>query len=119
MKLRGSGQVGVGFLGDGAGGSVGNGEAWGGPLGATQGLKTKYPNRMLDTPISESAFSGAAVSAAAAGLRPITELMFVRRRPAHGLAAFADPLPAVHARARLARRADRGRGPLAEQRARR
>ena len=61
----------------GAGGSAGNDEAWGGALGATQGLKTKYPNRVLDTPISESAFSGAAVGAAAAGMRPIAELMFV------------------------------------------
>ena len=61
----------------GAGGSAGNDEAWGGPLGATQGLKTKYPHRVLDTPISESAFIGAAVGAAASGLRPIAELMFV------------------------------------------
>ena len=61
----------------GAGGSAGNDEAWGGPLGTTQGLKTKYPNRVLDTPISESAFIGAAVGAAAAGMRPIAELMFV------------------------------------------
>ena len=61
----------------GAGGSAGNDEAWGGALGATQGLKTKYPNRVLDTPISESAFIGAAVGAAAAGMRPIAELMFV------------------------------------------
>ena len=61
----------------GAGGSAGNDEAWGGALGATQGLKTKYPHRVLDTPISESAFIGAAVGAAASGLRPIAELMFV------------------------------------------
>ena len=32
---------------------------------------------MLDTPISESAFIGAAVGAATAGLRPVAELMFV------------------------------------------
>ena len=32
---------------------------------------------MLDTPISESAFIGAAVGAAATGLRPVAELMFV------------------------------------------
>lgn len=61
----------------GAGGSAGNDEAWGGALGATQGLKTKYPHRVFDTPISESAFIGAAVGAAASGLRPIAELMFV------------------------------------------
>ena len=61
----------------GAGGSAGNDEAWGGVLGATQGLKTKFPSRVLDTPISESAFIGAADGAAASGLRPIAELMFV------------------------------------------
>ena len=32
---------------------------------------------MLDTPISESAFIGAAIGAATAGLRPVVELMFV------------------------------------------
>ena len=32
---------------------------------------------MLDTPITESAFIGAAVGAAATGLRPVAELMFV------------------------------------------
>jgi pyruvate dehydrogenase E1 component beta subunit len=31
----------------------------------------------MDTPISETAFIGAATGAAAAGLRPIVELMFV------------------------------------------
>ena len=33
--------------------------------------------RVLDTPISESGFMGAAVGAAATGLRPIAEMMFV------------------------------------------
>ena len=32
---------------------------------------------MLDTPITESAFVGAAAGAAATGLRPVVELMFV------------------------------------------
>ena len=32
---------------------------------------------MLDTPISESAFIGAAVGAATGGLRPVAELMFI------------------------------------------
>ena len=32
---------------------------------------------MIDTPISESAFVGAAAGAAASGLRPVAELMFV------------------------------------------
>src|SRR3990172_4764647 len=63
---------------DVAGGEGGGGEAdaWGGVLGVTKGLKGKYPDRVLDTPISESAFIGAAGGAAATGLRPVAELMF-------------------------------------------
>jgi acetoin:2,6-dichlorophenolindophenol oxidoreductase subunit beta len=52
-------------------------DAWGGVLGVTKGLYPKYPDRVLDTPISESAFIGAAVGAACSGLRPVAELMFV------------------------------------------
>ena len=51
-------------------------DAWGGPLGVTKGLYSKYPGRVMDTPITESAFIGAAVGAATGGLRPIVELMF-------------------------------------------
>ncbi len=55
-----------------------NKEAWGGPLGICLGICSEFGrNRVLDTPISESAFVGAAVGAAATGLRPIAELMFV------------------------------------------
>jgi len=55
-----------------------NKEAWGGVLGVTKGLASEFGrNRVLDTPISESAFIGAAVGAASTGLRPIAELMFV------------------------------------------
>ena len=46
-------------------------------LGVTKGLYGKFPGRVLDTPITESAFIGAAVGAATAGLRPVAELMFV------------------------------------------
>ena len=54
------------------------GSDWGGALGATVGLSKEFGRkRVLDTPISESAFIGAAVGAAATGLRPIVELMFV------------------------------------------
>ena len=60
--------------GQGAGGEL---DAWGGVLGVTKGLYHKYPGRVLDTPISESAFIGAAVGAACSGLRPVAELMFV------------------------------------------
>jgi pyruvate dehydrogenase E1 component beta subunit len=52
-------------------------DAWGGVLGVTKGLWPEFPDRVLDTPISESAFIGAAGGAAAAGLRPVVELMFV------------------------------------------
>jgi pyruvate dehydrogenase E1 component beta subunit len=59
-------------------GSPGEQDAWGGPLGVTKGLHSKFgPGRVLDTPISESGFIGAAVGAATAGLRPVAELMFV------------------------------------------
>jgi pyruvate dehydrogenase E1 component beta subunit len=53
-------------------------DAWGGVFAATKGLIGEFgPSRVLDTPISESAFIGAAVGAAATGLRPVAELMFV------------------------------------------
>ena len=59
-------------------GAPGEQDAWGGPLGGTKGLMPKFGrDRVLDTPISESAFVGAAVGAAATGLRPVAELMFV------------------------------------------
>jgi pyruvate dehydrogenase E1 component beta subunit len=59
-------------------GAPGEDDAWGGPLGVTKGLGVKFGrDRVLDTPISESAFIGAAVGAATAGLRPVAELMFV------------------------------------------
>jgi acetoin:2,6-dichlorophenolindophenol oxidoreductase subunit beta len=64
---------------DVAGGSGTEGEmdAWGGPLGITKGLWSKFGDRVMDTPISESAFVGAAIGAAVSGLRPVAELMFV------------------------------------------
>jgi len=53
-------------------------DAWGGVLGVTRGLVQQFGRqRVLDTPISESGFIGAAVGAAATGLRPVAELMFV------------------------------------------
>ena len=61
----------------GGAGSPGAQDAWGGVLGVTKGLYGKFPGRVLDTPISESAFIGAAIGAATAGMRPVAELMFV------------------------------------------
>lgn len=48
----------------------------GGPYGACKGLPQKYPERVFNTPISESGFCGAAGGAAMSGLRPILEIMF-------------------------------------------
>ena len=62
-----------------AGGTGGDGEedAWGGVMGVTKGLLGKYgARRVIDTPISEMSYIGAAVGAAATGMRPVAELMF-------------------------------------------
>ncbi|MBV8653364.1 MAG: alpha-ketoacid dehydrogenase subunit beta [Alphaproteobacteria bacterium] len=58
-------------------GSHGEADAWGGVLGVTKGLYAKHGNRLLDTPLSESAYIGAAIGAATCGLRPVAELMFI------------------------------------------
>jgi pyruvate dehydrogenase E1 component beta subunit len=61
----------------GAGGSSGEREAAGGIFGVTKGLLPKFgEERVIDTPISESAIVGAAAGAALAGLRPVAEIMF-------------------------------------------
>lgn len=58
-------------------GTDGEEEAWGGVLGVTKGLYKKHGKRVMDTPITESAYIGAAVGAATCGMRPIAELMFI------------------------------------------
>ncbi|CVK21506.1 MULTISPECIES: alpha-ketoacid dehydrogenase subunit beta [Sporomusa] len=50
---------------------------FGGCFGVTGKLFEEFPGRVIDTPISETAIVGAAVGAAAAGLRPIAEIMFI------------------------------------------
>lgn len=51
---------------------------FGGCFGQTQGLFDEFgPKRVVDTPISETAIIGLATGAAAVGLRPIVEIMFV------------------------------------------
>lgn len=51
---------------------------YGGAYGVTKGLIEEFgPERLVDTPISESAIVGAAVGAAMAGMRPVAELMYV------------------------------------------
>jgi pyruvate/2-oxoglutarate/acetoin dehydrogenase E1 component len=57
--------------GTGCDGTLGN--AW----GPTKGLHEKYPAQVFDAPITEAAFVGAAVGAAATGLRPVTDLLFI------------------------------------------
>lgn len=48
--------------------------------GTTAGLKSSYPDRVLDVPVSEDAFTGMAVGAAIHGMRPIVH---------HGRVEFA------------------------------
>lgn len=65
---------------DVAGGQGASGKAGevGGVFGLTAGLYDKFgAERVIDTPISESAIIGAASGAATTGLRPVAELMFV------------------------------------------
>lgn len=52
-------------------------DAFGGVFGLSKGLVTEFGReRVIDTPIAEHGYFGAAVGAAATGLRPIAELMF-------------------------------------------
>ena len=65
---------------DVTGGKGGDGveDAWGGAFGVSKGLLGAFgPGRVIDTPITESAFVGAAAGAALTGLRPVVEIMFV------------------------------------------
>ncbi len=50
--------------------------AFGGAFKATKGLAEEFPNRVLDSPISEDAMIGLAVGAAIEGMRPIIEMQF-------------------------------------------
>lgn len=48
-----------------------------GTFGATSGLVSKFgPERIMDTPISETAIAGAAIGSAMTGYRPIADFMF-------------------------------------------
>jgi len=52
--------------------------ALGGPFGVTNGLAEAFgKNRVVNTPISEGTVIGIAIGAAAAGLRPVVEIMFI------------------------------------------
>ncbi|SET08376.1 pyruvate dehydrogenase E1 component beta subunit [Natronincola peptidivorans] len=50
----------------------------GNPFGITLGFLDEFgPNRVIETPICESGFTGMAVGAAMRGVRPVVELMYV------------------------------------------
>ena len=52
--------------------------AYGGAFKATEGLLQRFgPDRVIDTPISETGFIGAAAGAAHMGLRPVCEMQFI------------------------------------------
>ncbi len=61
---------------------------WGAPRGEFRGLVDKYgPERVRDTPISETAILGCAIGAASTGMRPIANIMY-----ANFLAVCGDEL---------------------------
>lgn len=67
---------------------------FGGPFGVTKGLFEEFgPERVIDTPISEEGFVGAALGAAWMGERPIAELQF-----ADFISTCFDPLVTVAAK---------------------
>jgi pyruvate/2-oxoglutarate/acetoin dehydrogenase E1 component len=51
-------------------------DPYGGAFKVSKGLSTKYPGRVLSTPISEAAIIGVAGGMAVGGLKPIVEIMF-------------------------------------------
>jgi pyruvate/2-oxoglutarate/acetoin dehydrogenase E1 component len=52
--------------------------AYGGAFKVTDGLMAKYgENRVIDTPISEAGFVGAAAGASHMGMRPVVEMQFI------------------------------------------
>lgn len=62
----------------GGAGCSGEDDAFGGAFGFYKGMVGEFGReRVIDTPITESAFIGAAGGAALTGLRPVVDLMFV------------------------------------------
>src|SRR5438093_12676657 len=51
-------------------------DPYGGAFKATQGLSSRFPDRVVQTPISEAGFVGLATGLAYVGYRPIVEIMF-------------------------------------------
>ena len=50
--------------------------SFGGAFKATKGLAERFPNRVINAPISEDAIAGIAVGAATDGMRPVIEYQF-------------------------------------------
>ena len=50
----------------------------GGVFGQFKGLAQQFPNRVLDTPISETFITGGGVGAALAGARPVVDMHFIQ-----------------------------------------
>lgn len=50
--------------------------AYGGAFKATSGLYEKFPDRVLDTPLAETAIAGLGVGAAYAGMKAVVEIMY-------------------------------------------
>lgn len=51
-------------------------DPYGGPFKVTKGLSQEFPDRVINTPISEAGFIGIAIGMAMRGLHPIVDLMF-------------------------------------------
>jgi len=49
---------------------------WGGAFTVTLGLEKDFPDRMVNTPISEAGFFGAALGAALMGMRPVADVQY-------------------------------------------
>lgn len=51
-------------------------DPYGGAYGITKGLSTRFPGKVINTPMSEQGFTGIGVGMALAGYKPIVEIMF-------------------------------------------
>src|ERR1700722_7333823 len=59
-------------------GAAGEQDTWGGPMGVAKGLMPEFGReRVIDSPLQESAIIGAACGSASSGLRPVAEMMFI------------------------------------------
>jgi 2-oxoisovalerate dehydrogenase E1 component beta subunit len=73
----------------------------GGAFRATEGLQGEFgPDRVIDTPISEAAFTGAAVGMALDGMRPVVEFQFSDFLTS-GMNAIVNTAAKMHFRQRL------------------